>query len=174
MMRAIEQQHREDGADEDAAYRAGVNAARIHRSARFAATDDREFEVHGAAEPSDEEEPTDEKKEYYRKNFRPARPRSDPTQTTRDTTACIREKAKARAAARNEPDRTDTRGEARGKSTSSSSRNTVSSNRPHPPAARHITSRRRSRTFFKRAVSGYVFRKVFCESSMTHMRREQI
>ena len=141
MMRAIEQKKREEGADEDTAYRAGINAARTTGDAAwFAATieaDRRDIPMARVAVTADasssdsgSEHATEEDRKRWKKNFRPARPRADPTQTTRDTTAGIREKARAKAAARNEPDKTDTRGEARGKSTSYSSRSTVSSNRP--------------------------------------------
>jgi hypothetical protein len=103
MMRAIEQKKREEGADDDTAYRAGINAARTTGDAAwFAATieaDRRDIPMARVAVTADasssdsgSEHATEEDRKRWKKNFRPARPRADTTQTTRDTTAGIREK----------------------------------------------------------------------------------
>jgi hypothetical protein len=57
------------------------NATHFHPNATDAARekimkqleDDREFEIRGAAEPSDEKEPADEERKYHKKIFQPAR-----------------------------------------------------------------------------------------------------
>ena len=62
---------------------------------------------------------TAEDRKRWKEVFQPARPRADRTSWTRETTAGIRQRARARSAARTEPDKTDSRNEARGKSNSS-------------------------------------------------------
>jgi hypothetical protein len=118
----------------------------FHPNAAYVARDkflkqhenDKEFEIRGAAEPSDEEERTDEERKYHAKIFQGARPARRNDSTTRSTSGEIKKRQREKSDGNAESNKTESRTKAKGESDSNRPHHAISSNRS--AASRNETS----------------------------------